>query len=404
MFPQVIKTEAQYREYLEEIERLAGEDPDADSENGERLSLLALLLESYEKERSKLILPKAVDAILFRMEEQCLQQKDLVPFIGSKSRVSEVLSEKRSLTLNMVRALSNGLDIPARVLLVEGSEQEQLEKDMDWKRFPIREMANRGWLGALDNPKQDDLVQAIKVFFDKVGGKGVGPVYCRRTMHLGGEVASDFYAINAWLARVIVRSRELRSGMGSFTRPDNVKGFLTSVAQLSWSEQGPLLAREFLGKSGIVLVIEPHLPKTRLDGAALLDNDGIPIIGLSLRYDRLDNFWFTLLHELAHVLLHLDNKQEVFLDNTELDPDGERKEIEANKYAQEALIPRSIWNRSNAFRNQTTEAIKDLAEELRIHPAIIAGRIRKETGNYRRFSRLVGHKQVRKQLAEREQF
>jgi len=63
----------------------------------------------------------------------------------------------------------------------------------------------------------------------------------------------------------------------------------------------PHLAIQFLARHGIVLVIAPHLTNTYLDGAAMRLDDGAPVIGLSVRYDRLDNFWFCLLHELAHV-------------------------------------------------------------------------------------------------------
>jgi HTH-type transcriptional regulator/antitoxin HigA len=90
--------------------------------------------------------------------------------------------------------------------------------------------------------------------------------------------------------------------------------FLRDLAQLSWFEKGPLLAIEFLEKHGIAIIIEPSLKGTRIDGAALKDIDGQPIIGLSLRYDRLDNFWFTLLHEVAHIWKHVHN-EETFLDD-----------------------------------------------------------------------------------------
>lgn len=263
-------------------------------------------------------------------------------------------------------------------------------------------MAKLGWLSVPQRASSDDLVNAIKEFFNKVGGQGIGPAYCRRAMHLGGEVKTDIYALNAWLARVLIRSRDLSLNKNQSLRGEDPKDFLKSVAQLSWSEKGPIIAREYLQKSGIALIIEPHLPRTRLDGAALLDKDGTPVIGMTLRYDRLDNFWFTLLHELAHILLHLQSKQEAFLDNTEYDPDGEKKEIEANNYAQEALIPRSIWRRSDAYRSQRVEDIEQLAKELKIHPAIVAGRIQRETGNYKRFAKLVGHKQVSRQFYREE--
>jgi len=178
----------------------------------------------------------------------------------------------------------------------------------------------------------------VRDFFDQVGGQVVSPAYFRRTIHMGGDVSPNVYRINAWLARVLVRSRGLRENLGEFRKPDDTTKFLRNVAQLSWSERGPQLAAEYLCKVGIVLVVETHLARTYLDGAAILDNDGVPVIGLTLRFNRLDNFWFTLLHELAHIVLHLTDKQEAFVDNTELDPEGERMEREANRHAQEVLL------------------------------------------------------------------
>ncbi|MEN1395396.1 hypothetical protein AAIH23_34865, partial [Pseudomonas aeruginosa] len=68
-----------------------------------------------------------------------------------------------------------------------------------------------------------------------------------------------------------------------------------------------MLAKKLLEEAGISVVIEPHLKGTMLDGAALLDTDGTPIIGLTLRNDRIDNFWFTLIHEVAHIWKHMDD-------------------------------------------------------------------------------------------------
>lgn len=124
------------------------------------------------------------------------------------------------------------------------------------------------------------------------------------------------------------------------------------------------------------------------------DSDGTPIIGLSLRYDRLDNFWFTLLHECAHIWKHVD-ETEAFLDDLDSSSMEDRREVEANRLAREAFIPRGVLRRTEAFISPSKESIEKLAKELRVHPAIIAGRIRKELGNYTLFSDLVGQYQVK---------
>ena len=117
MKPRIIKTKEQHREALAEVERLALQDPPLGSLNGDKLELLAKLVEDYEKERFVFARPDPLSAILFRMEERGLRQKDLAPIFGGKNRVSEVLSGKRALTLGMIRALSESLHIPAELLI-----------------------------------------------------------------------------------------------------------------------------------------------------------------------------------------------------------------------------------------------------------------------------------------------
>jgi len=115
----IIKSRKQYRAYLAEVEKLATDDPSPGTAAGERLELLAKLVEDYEKVQFSFAKPDPIEAILYRMEEQGLRQKDLAPLLGGKSRVSEILARKRPLTISMIRALSYSLHIPAEVLLRE---------------------------------------------------------------------------------------------------------------------------------------------------------------------------------------------------------------------------------------------------------------------------------------------
>lgn len=117
--PRIIRTDEQHREFLAEVERLGVLDPDPESAKGLRLELLAKLVEDYEKVRFAFAKPDPVDAILFRMEQQGLRQKDIAPFLGGKNRASEVLARKRSLTLPMIRALYEELAIPPGLLIRE---------------------------------------------------------------------------------------------------------------------------------------------------------------------------------------------------------------------------------------------------------------------------------------------
>lgn len=120
----LIKTEAQNEEALARIEELMAleETPEVNDE----LELLATLVALYEEAAYPLAAPDPIAAIRFRMEQQELKQKDLIPYIGSKSKVSEVLSGKRSLSISMIRNLHEGLDIPLEVLLGESADPPAL--------------------------------------------------------------------------------------------------------------------------------------------------------------------------------------------------------------------------------------------------------------------------------------
>ncbi len=121
MQAKIIKTETEYDQALSRIDELMDALPDTGE--GDELELLVTLVEIYEKQMYAIDLPDAINAIKFRMEQQELIQKDIVPFIGSKSKVSEVLSGKRPLSLSMIRKLHKGLGIPLDALMQEDNAQ-----------------------------------------------------------------------------------------------------------------------------------------------------------------------------------------------------------------------------------------------------------------------------------------
>jgi len=116
-----IKSEADYEATLKEIEGLMSAEPD--SPQGDRLDVLVTLVEAYEREHYPIGFPDPVEAIKFRMEQQGLSVEDLVPVIGRKNRVYEVLARKRPLTLRMIEGLHETFSIPAESLLKHSSNQ-----------------------------------------------------------------------------------------------------------------------------------------------------------------------------------------------------------------------------------------------------------------------------------------
>jgi HTH-type transcriptional regulator/antitoxin HigA len=397
METKIIRTEEQYHSYLNEVERLMARGDALSKDEVNRLEVLSVLIEAFENSKFPVEPPDPIDAILFRMEEKGLKQADLIPYFGTSSRVSEVLNRKRPLTVQMIRALSIGLGISAETLIGLGETTAAEKAEVDWSKFPVKEMVSRGWLEHVAGPQSDLPEVLVKNYIASAGLQMSGASF-RRTLSGPAKSPSTVYALYAWLARVIQRTRAKKKKLGKFDKAALSNSFVRELAQLSWSDKGPLLALEYLQKHGISVVIEPQLRGTQLDGAALKDIDGTPVIGLTLRFDRLDNFWFTLVHEVIHIWKHVDSDAEAFVDDMKSSSD-DRREAEANRIASEAFIPRLTWKRSDAYLSPSRESIERLARDLRIHPAIVVGRIHKETGNFALFNSMLSHQHVKKLLS-----
>ena len=110
-----IKTETDYTEALQAVENLM--DAKIDTPEGDSLDVLVTLIEAYEEKHHPILPPEPIEAIIHQMESQGLSRKDLIPFFGSRARVSEILNKKRSLSINMIRKLQKGLGISAEILI-----------------------------------------------------------------------------------------------------------------------------------------------------------------------------------------------------------------------------------------------------------------------------------------------
>jgi HTH-type transcriptional regulator/antitoxin HigA len=266
--------------------------------------------------------------------------------------------------------------------------------DVVWGQLPYKEMIKRKWF---DLPRGANPIECVKEYFLQAAGPQFATVFHRKKMH-SGNVPNE-YALLAWQARILERARSKiqAGGIGTFELDDQ---WLPELVRLTKQKDGPRRARDLLAEKGIVLVAERHLPGSYLDGAAMLADCGTPVVGLTLRYDRLDNFWFVLMHELGHVFLHLfDGLRFDFFDE-EGGNDGDAIEAEADTFALDALIPKELWDQCLSRFALSEEAVRIDAEMIGIDPSIIAGRIRKERSNYTILNDLVGQNRVRSQLEE----
>lgn len=387
----LIKNSKDHAEMLKRLEELMIADPKPGTPQDEEMELLAFLIADYESRTVKIPSATPAEAIRFRMEQSGLNQQDLVPFIGSKGRVSEVLSGKRELTLAMVRKLHEGLGIPLKSLV--GDAHSELPPRIDTKRYPVKEMFVRGFFAAAFGTDWSNVKErAEEMLQDFFAGRQDGPIgaFNRQTTSKKSKVDVD--AVHAWRCRVLDRAAALR--LPDY-KPAALTGeFIKDLSKLSRFDTGPLLAQQALQEIGIAMIVEPHLTGTHLDGAAIWHPGGFPVIALTLRHDRLDNFWFTLFHELGHVKRDLSPfSKDGFID-TDIDGLSEKEiEREADRFALDSFIPEKEWDQLSCL-NYAGE-IKAAAKRLSIHPAVIAGRLRREANDYRKHRTLIGQSKVK---------
>jgi HTH-type transcriptional regulator/antitoxin HigA len=346
------------------------------------IEVLATLIEQFEEKYFPIEGPDPIAAIKYRMSEKGLTPRHLEPFIGSRARVSEVLSGKRQLSIDMIRSLHEGLGIPYDALI---SNRRQMPNVTNVSAPAVARLNALGF--ALDHSE-------VPTFISASVPANAPFALLRKTRTQRAASKTDQSALLLWQAAVVQKSEK----PSTVFRPGALgPDALRQIARMSAKADGPSRAVRRLSTLGVSVVIMPPLPGTFLDGAAMTDPAGSPVIGLTLRHDRTDSFWFTLLHECAHVSLHFDmlaNGETVFIDDMEIGSEDEY-EREADLLARESLIPSNILGQVTWGPNTTLDDLTALATRARVHPSVVAGRWQRDHQNYKRFSRLIERNSIR---------
>ena len=334
-----------------------------------------------------------------------LSQKELGCRLGLREQQIQryEADHYRRITLANYRKVAAALDVRLSVEVVKDADSWMLPHPAPTSeelRKVVKHARGAGWLepalgGAEEEEESFD--QLRRHVAEHVLRYGT-PSLLRTGLNVEHHV--NDWTLLAWKARVTtVAQQRIERHRPPPQSLDHA--WLLDLVRLSAEDDGPARARAILRDHGIVLVFEPQVPGMRVDGAAFLVDD-VPVIGMTLRRDAIDTFWFTLLHEVAHVVLHRRTGLAAgFFD--ELDT-GERDamEEEANAFASALLIPPEVWKRSPARIARDAGPVERLAMQLGIHPAIIFGRIRMERKDYALFPDKTGKGGVRERLLQAE--
>lgn len=335
------------------------------------------------------------DLLIAARLAQNWKQKDLARKLGLQEQAIQRWESERYRSINLAnymkvaRALS--LNFSGKFL---SPDIAKLLPSVDLKpaeaQKVLKHAREHGWLNEPDSD-ENGIKRLIRYVSEHVGRYGT-PSLLRTGINVRDH--SEDWVLLSWKAQVTRRAERIIDAERLNYRPLDLS-WLKQLTMLSQSKNGPLEAQQLLKKHGIVLIVERNITGMEVDGAAFLV-DSIPVIGLTLRRDAVDNFWFTLLHEVAHVVLHYrTGLASGFFDDVE-HVEVDEFEEEANKFASNLLIPEEIWSKSPARIAKNSQPIENLAKQLNIAPAIIYGRIRFERKNYAIFSDKIGRGTVGK--------
>jgi len=320
------------------------------------------------------------DTIRDELEYYAWEQKDLAEIMGrTEKNISQLITSKAAITYETACQLSKvfkqstqfwlNLDANYRQRLQESAKVVETEsKALIYRYMPIRELRKK-----IELPrKTDGLVAAVKKFWnikelDFRFLESEAQVCFRKSEAYGNF--NPYYALT-WLqlARNSIAGRRPKAKYS----PARLKTLAQSLPDFTTKENG---AAEFIHElelCGVIFLHLDHFSQTYIDGASFF-NKGRPVIVYTARHNRIDNFWFTIVHELGHVLLHEDNQGQVFIDSMDHLDFSDEREREADAFAETVLQTKKILSAFRAVKRPSSIKVKTVAYELGVHPGIVAG-------------------------------
>lgn len=251
----------------------------------------------------------------------------------------------------------------------------------NFDNLPKKELIDRGWISS-----KNDIYSLTDLFRDIHSDKN--NTLFRKSNSANLSLSSIWLSKVRSYAEVKVASGVISEFIGLS------KNELKELAQLSPNLKFLVELPKILAAKGIVIIYCRSLPGMKVDGAVFRLSSGNPVVGMGLRYPRLDYFWFTLMHELAHISLHSDILENPILDDLDTDSESDI-EISANRLAKHSFVDRRIWRNCEPKYDKSIDAITKFSESIGIHRSIVAGMLRKEFGNYSSYSEIVNEYDVR---------
>lgn len=325
------------------------------------------------------------------LEERDWSQQELADIMGRPPRlISEIISCKRAITPETARGLAEAFGTSAEYWLsLENQYQLSKIKTEDnsiarkaalYSRFPVREMIRRGWVQTSENL---DVLEHR--FFDFFGIRSAGEPpqllhYAKKTH--AHEEATPLQM--AWLFRV--RALAETQVVAAYSS-ENLRAAVEKLKLLLLTPDGTQHVPQILAEAGVRLVFVEAMPRSKIDGATFWLDGKYPVIGMTLRFDRIDNFWFVLRHEIEHVLQEDGKVEAQVLVDSDVggQTDGVQEcEIRANKAGAEFCISSDMLEDfiARVQPHFSEKKVMNFAQRINVHPGLVVGQLQRRLNRY----------------------
>lgn len=323
-----------------------------------------------------------------QLEERQWTQEDLAEITNmSVKHINKILQDQQALTLENARLFAEifgtsaqywvNLNTDYRLWLQQERTPEEIEADIKasiFARMPIKDMIKKGWLKPYDRTIQ--LQQQVLDFWN---WSSLDFSQLNQQLTFLAKKSEAYNAFNASYALTWYRKASLVAAQ----RPrqpyqrEQLEALYNDLHRYSTTTSGIHAFLQALESTGVIFFILPHLQKTYLDGAAFLSGPN-PVVVYTGRYRRIDHFWFTLAHEIAHILLHLNEDRTFILDDLH-DVGKDKIEDEANALAARQLKHPEILEQLLPYAKYLSPAkVEECARQYQVHPAIVTGKLAHE--------------------------
>jgi HTH-type transcriptional regulator / antitoxin HigA len=311
-------------------------------------------------------------------------QEDLAEIIGMSAKsVNLLINNKQSITVETAFLLAHAFGVSPEFWLnldqnyrlrqkEEGARERETSIKAEIRKYmPILEMRKKGWIQCTKSTQSQ-----VKAFCDfwgqhqpdfRVYETNRSPYFARQ-----GKDDKPFtrYYTATWLQRAQQTATAIKS---SEYNKQALRELSFRIAEFGLLENGLKKFLKDLGHAGVKFFVQSHLSKTYLDGACFYDGEN-PVVVYTGRYNRMDNFWFTLAHELAHILLHFSDHSECYIDNLDEREPGDEPEAQADALAGELLRAKILIDAAEPYKGYMSEIrLKQVSQFAGLNTSVALG-------------------------------